>query len=267
MRRIPSEEVASENRAYIYDAGFFDYISDGSRSSAEAVVAVLKPLLRPPASVLDVGCGLGVWAARFAKEPSVSEVVGVDGAYIDRDMLVIPSENFLSHDLTKEFRLGRRFTLALSLEVGEHLPSEATSVLVETLVSHADIVAFSAAVPGQGGEHHVNERPLDDWRNEFATHGYAAFDYVRPLLAGRGDVEPWYRYNIMLYVKEEVVSSLPETVRATRLDDGAPVPEVSPLLWRLRCAALRTLPRPAVDRLAMTKHALVRAARTRRVAR
>ena len=255
----------NSDEAHVYDSGFFDYISEGSRSSADAVVAVLAPLLRPSASVLDVGCGLGIWAARFAKEASVSEVMGIDGEYIDRDMLAIPPESYLSHDLTKPLDLGRRFSLAISLEVGEHLPSEASAVLVKTLVTHADIVAFSAAVPGQGGEHHINERPLADWRAEFSQHGYATFDYVRPLLAGRSDVEPWYRYNTLLFVKAEVANSLPESVRSTRLDNDAPIPEISPLFWRLRCAALRTLPRSAVDRLAGFKHALVRASRARRV--
>ncbi len=264
MRHTSSETWNPKAGAHFYDARFFDYISDGARSSAETVVGVLAPLLGTSASVLDVGCGQGIWAARFAKETSVSEVIGVDGAYVDRGKLAMPAESFVSHDLTTPLDLGRSFTLALSLEVGEHLPSEATPVLVDTLADHADIVAFSAAVPGQGGEHHVNERPLDDWRAEFARRGYAAFDYVRPFLAGRTDVEPWYRYNILLYVKEEVARSLPETVRRTRLDDDAPVPDVSPFLWRLRCAALRSVPRPAVDRIALAKHALVRAARAKR---
>lgn len=256
----------AQSDGHLYDNGFFDYISEGSRSSADATVAVLAPLLSD-ASVLDVGCGQGVWTARFAADPKVREAVGIDGDYVDRDALVIPPEQFVSHDLTTPLDLGRRFTLALSLEVGEHLPSGATGTLVDTLTTHADIVMFSAAIPGQGGEHHVNERPLDDWRAEFARHGYRAFDFVRPRLAGKDDVEPWYRYNILLYVKDSAIADLPEEVLATRLPDDAPIPVVAPLSWRLRCAAIRPLPRAAVDRLALMKHAVVRATRTNRSGR
>jgi hypothetical protein len=34
------------------------------------------------------------------------------------------------------------------------------------------MVLFSAAPPGQGGEHHVNERTYEFWRGLFARHGY-----------------------------------------------------------------------------------------------
>jgi SAM-dependent methyltransferase len=257
LRRSPVED-------HLYDAGFFDYISEGARTSADAAVGVLAPLLGPAASVLDIGCGQGIWTARFAEEPQVIEAVGVDGDYVDRNALVIPQEKFISHDLKTPLDLGRRFSLALSLEVGEHLPPDAGPVLVDSLVKHADIVAFSAAIPGQGGEHHINEVPLEVWRSAFARRGYVAFDFVRPRLAGRSDVEPWYRYNILLYINESVIPTLPEEVLASRLPDDAPIPEVAPLLWRLRCAAIRPLPRPAVDRLASAKHALVRAARATR---
>ena len=39
---------------------------------------------------------------------------------------------------------------------------------------------FSAAVPGQGGENHVNEQPLAYWRAIFREHGYSAVDYSAP---------------------------------------------------------------------------------------
>ncbi|MEO1638213.1 MAG: class I SAM-dependent methyltransferase [Pseudomonadota bacterium] len=255
-----------DGNGHVYDAGFFDYIEGGSRSSADSTVAVLRPLLAEGSTVLDVGCGQGVWARRFAEEPNVAEAVGVDGDYVDRQALAISPDAFVAHDLTTSLDLGRRFTLALSLEVGEHLPPAASATLVETLVGHADIVMFSAAVPGQGGEHHINERPLEDWRKEFARHGYVAFDFVRPRLAGQKHVEPWYRYNILLYVKEDRSPDLPQEVQATRLAPNAPVPQAGSLLWRLRCALIRPLPRSLVDRLALVKHAFVRATKVQRSA-
>jgi len=41
-------------------------------------------------------------------------------------------------------------------------------------------VAASAAVLGQGGEHHLNEQPHDYWRDMFLQRGFALIDGLRP---------------------------------------------------------------------------------------
>jgi hypothetical protein len=73
---------------------------------------------------------------------------------------------------------------------------------------------FSAAVPGQGGEHHINEQPLEYWRRKFAQRGYLACDVLRPLLRSNTQVEPWYRYNILIYASAAVAATL--TIPARR---------------------------------------------------
>jgi SAM-dependent methyltransferase len=113
-------------------------------------------------SVVDFGCGSGVWLAAWQRLV-VDDVIGVDGEQA-RSSLKISAERFLAADLRKPIRLGRRFDLAQSLEVAEHLPPQSASVFVETLTTHAPLILFSAAVPGQGGEHHVNEQPPEYWR-------------------------------------------------------------------------------------------------------
>jgi hypothetical protein len=51
-----------------------------------------------------------------------------------------------------------RFDLALCLEVAEHLPAAAGDSLVRRLASVGARILFSAAIPGQGGRNHVNEK-------------------------------------------------------------------------------------------------------------
>ena len=58
-----------------------------------------------PMSILDVGCGLATWIAA-AKELGVADVIGVDGAYVDRELLQIPLQQFQPVD---QFRGGRLF--------------------------------------------------------------------------------------------------------------------------------------------------------------
>ena len=66
--------------------------------------------------------------------------------------------------------------------MAEHLPPGAANILVSTLTGHGDIVMFSAARPGQGGERHLNERPYEYWRQLFRRRGYGMYDAVRPLI-------------------------------------------------------------------------------------
>jgi SAM-dependent methyltransferase len=247
---------------HVYDDTFFDYIEAGARASARSVIATALGALRP-ASVLDVGCGRGAWLAEW-RAAGVEDVAGLDGDYVARDRLAIPPGRFHAADLTRPADLGRRFDLVQCLEVGEHLRREASATLVATLCRHGDIVAFSAAVPGQGGENHINERPLEDWRDLFAARGYAAFDALRPALADRPGIEPWYRYNMLLYANAAGEARLPGVMAAARLDPAAPIPRRGDAAWRLRLALVRVLPRPAVTAIARVRaYVIARSARRR----
>ena len=173
--------------SHVYSQEFFDYIDQGARASAKRLISVAQPWLRPE-SVVDFGSGRGVWLDEWRKA-GVSDVCGLDGDYVDRAHLAIPKECFRAVDLTVPQDLGRRFDLAQSLEVGEHLPETAADTLVDGLVKHADLIIFSAAVKGQGGEFHINEQPLSYWQGKFEDRGYAAFDCLRPKLMGDRSVE------------------------------------------------------------------------------
>src|SRR5256885_15969550 len=115
--------------------------------------------------------------------------------------MLIDAANLRAADLANPIDLGRRFDLVQSLEVAEHLPAVKAESFVDTLIAHGSLVLFSAALPGQGGENHVNEQPLDYWRDIFRSRGYLPVDYLRPLITGDPAIQSWYRYNILLYVE------------------------------------------------------------------
>lgn len=225
--------------SHVYDGLFYDYIRDGALRSARKVLSVILTHL-PVESVLDVGCGEGAWLSVW-KESGVPTVAGIDGDYVSRSRLMIDAGEFQPYDLAMPFDLGRRFDLAQCLEVAEHLPEAAAAPLVRSLTRHSDLVLFSAAPPGQGGEDHISERPYDYWRALFADQGYVALDPVRPLIVDDSEVEAWYRFNTLLYVRAERLPLLPEPVRQSRLAEGQPVPDLSPAAYRLRKAVLRHL--------------------------
>lgn len=247
------------SQSHAYDTLFFDYINEGSGRSAARVVPLLEQMAAPR-SVLDVGCGAGAWLQAWSGRAQ-GDLIGVDGDYVDTARLLIPQAHFQKHDLSRPFRLGRRFDLVYSFEVAEHIDAAGADTFVDSLAEHGDLIAFSAATPGQGGEFHVNEQPYDYWRAKFRARGYRCFDAVRPLVAKDASIEPWYRYNILVFANAEGEQRLSPSTRATLIDDGVRTPDVSPLRWRLRRAMLRRLPRPVVEGLATTVHRLALAAR------
>jgi hypothetical protein len=68
-------------------------------------------------------------------------------------------------------------------------------------VALAPHVLFSAAIPGQGGNNHVNEQWQSYWADRFAAHGYGPRDIVRPAVRDDRSVAYWYRQNAVLYSK------------------------------------------------------------------
>jgi SAM-dependent methyltransferase len=202
-----------------------------------------------PTSVLDLGCGRGAWLEVW-KENGVSDVVGVDGDYVDRAELAIDLTEFVARDLGAEIDLGRRFDLVESLEVAEHLPKSRARGFIKDLCRHGGTVLFGAAPPGQGGEQHINEQPYDYWRHLFEELDYVAFDWIRPQIEGLREVAPWYRYNTLLYVREEAAANLPREVQQTRIAKGAPIRDVSPAWYKARKSIVKRLPGWATQALA-----------------
>jgi len=181
-----------------YDRSFFEGIKEGSFRSAMRIIPLVKELV-PIRSVVDVGCGAGSWLKAFQKIGTKS-IFGVDGN--QTPVLEIPRERFLRVDLDKPFILQEKFDLAVSLEVAEHLSPASADQLVANLTNLAPAVLFSSAIPGQGGEHHINEQWPGYWAEKFEKRGFLAFDCLRLKTWEDPSVEWWYSQNILLYVKK-----------------------------------------------------------------
>jgi SAM-dependent methyltransferase len=182
------------NEIYVHDE-----ITHNS-SAAEQVLPVLFEIYKP-SSILDVGCGLGNWI-EVAKKISGAEITGVDGDYVNRSLLKIEENEFVEKDLTKPFDLNRKFDLAICLEVAEHLPEASAEGFVKSITNHSDVIMFSAALPGQGGQHHINEQWPSYWQEHFNSCGFEMMDFFRFKIWNNAKIEYWYKQNLFLVVRK-----------------------------------------------------------------
>jgi SAM-dependent methyltransferase len=237
---------------HVYNHDFYETADRTAAASADGLIRHLAEAL-PIRSVLDIGCGRGVWLAQWLRRGATT-VVGVDGPYIDGSRLAIPQPSFVARDLAATFSLDRQFDLVQSLEVAEHVSESCADIFVDNVVRHGKLVLFSAAVPGQGGEHHVNEQPWEYWRRKFAARGYEVFDHLRPRVRSDDSIYFCYRFNSFVFAHQSIVETLPAAIRAAHVPAGEPLRNEVSLWLQFRFAAVRSLPQSLVDRLARVKY-------------
>ena len=221
-----------------YSKEFFSRIEESAERSAREVVPLVLDLLRPK-SVIDVGCGTGNWLAVF-RDLGVEDAWGVDGSYVPKEGRQIPPDRFLERDLGKPLMLDRRFDLVVSLEVAEHLPASAAPTFVQSLVGLGPVVLFSAAIPFQGGVHHVNEQWPDYWAELFGRHSYVALDCLRKRIWSNDKVQWWYAQNILLFVHTDYTEGHPALRRELERATGTQLAIVHPRKY-LALADLRNV--------------------------
>ena len=155
-------------------------------------------------SVVDFGCGLGNFIKTF-KDHGINEILGLDGPWVEEEKIFnnISRKEFLVVDLESPIKLDKRYDLGICLEVVEHLSPEAERVIVESLVKASDIILFSAAIPEQGGQNHINEQWLSHWARLFSEHEYIPVDILRRKIWSDRRIKWWYRQNLIFFVSKD----------------------------------------------------------------
>jgi SAM-dependent methyltransferase len=190
-----------------YTSNFFVEQSEFARRSAEEVVPAILELTGAK-RIVDIGCGDGTWLSIF-RANGVNSVLGIDGDYVDRGLLKIPSDCFMAHDLTQPLALSQAFDLATSLEVAEHLSEPHAAGFVNLLTQLAPVILFSAAIPWQQGVSHLNEKWPAYWIQLFRARGYVARGCLRSRFWDNSKVGWWYTQNMRLFVREDSLGLYP----------------------------------------------------------
>ncbi len=151
-------------------------------------------------SICDVGCGVGTWLA-VARALGAETVRGCEGPWAADAPLAVEPAVIDFQDLEDPIALAGSYDLVLCLEVAEHLSARRSDRFVVELCGLGDVVAFSAAVPAQGGTGHVNERWQSEWAALFGAQGFDVYDPLRPLIWDNDKIDWWYRQNLLLYAR------------------------------------------------------------------
>jgi len=197
---IPPEQYDNNS---LYDKEFFKNQTNWSINSAKIILPIVLGVLPKVNSAVDFGCGTGTWLSEL-KNLGVNEIQGFDGSWAEKS-LVIPSECFTTIEFDKEFIKTKKYDLAISLEVAEHLNEQSSRKFIEMLTNASDIILFSAAIPFQGGTNHINEQWQSYWYNIFNEYGYTGTSYLRKKFIKNKKISFFYKQNIILYVKREML--------------------------------------------------------------
>jgi hypothetical protein len=160
-----------------------------------------------PKQIIDFGCGTGALAKAFACLGV--QVQAIDG-YSEPDFSTHDNIRFTKldlndidavHEFLKQF--DAKFDLAISIEVAEHLNPAVSSSFIEWMTSVADVIVFSAAVPSQDGDGHINCRSRSDWYQFIKKYDFTIADTLRQHFISNPNLGLWHKFNVVDYVQKD----------------------------------------------------------------
>lgn len=149
-------------------------------------------------SVADFGCGLGEYLAKL--KPIVKYSVGVEGSMPKQAKF----DNIYQLDLTDDLKgYAILSELGISLEVGEHIPSEFMGVYLDNITNYSErYLITSWAVRGQAGFGHVNCLDNHEILPEFEKRGFELMEYeTQEVRAVIEDKAHWFRNTLFIFKK------------------------------------------------------------------
>lgn len=172
-----------------------------------------------------------------------TRILGIDGTDLPPSDLLIDKSEYRIADLSTSISIDQSFDLAISLEVAEHLPEPSAADFISMLTSLAHVVLFSAAIPGQGGVHHINEQWPDYWAKLFDQHNYGFCDVLRLGFWDDQRVKPWYAQNMLIYLDRSQSHRWPQLESHLSKPGETPRAMVHPEIFELRVTESATLRR------------------------
>ena len=149
----------------------------------------------------DFGCGLGQYCDDI-ESYTICRTLGVEGNKPKEAVHKLIIERDLTTDLTSEFQFS--CDLAISLEVGEHIPKEHMKTYLDNITHHAkDYLITSWAVRGQDGFGHVNCLNNDEILPEFEKRGFVLMEKETEQARSIIEDKCWWFRNTLFVLKRK----------------------------------------------------------------
>lgn len=169
MAAIMENQNQMDSVAGVYKGGFFKSRHRLSWRAPIIVGALIKTFaLSQLATIVDIGCAIGDYVAEFNKRGYQS--YGLEGSEAAKPFFVSP--NISVWDIREPLLFDADYSLAISLEVAEHIELEYATTYTQNLTRLSDTILITAAPPGQKGHGHVNCQEKGWWEAEFKNFGY-----------------------------------------------------------------------------------------------
>jgi glycosyltransferase involved in cell wall biosynthesis len=174
----------------------YNAIEDEERPCAARIAEWIKETLDPK-SLLDIGCGPGMYVDELIKVGVPSFGIDIDDRVEGKDYLA--KESIFDNKRTAE--------VVTCYEVLEHIDPMYADKEVDALydaVESGGTLIFTAAQPGQGGVGHINCRKRDYWLKKFVAKGLIYHPGLTEDLINferKGIHMGWFVNNVMVFKK------------------------------------------------------------------
>jgi len=164
----------------MYDKDFFLSNQEEGLKIYEWFVPLLHNIFKFQ-SIVDFGCATGS-SLFYALKQGVSDVLGIEGSPEAFSNLLIDKKYIIQHDLREPLKVDRKYDIALSIEVAEHINKKYTDIYLESMCNSSDLIIFTGATPNQGGKCHINEQSHEWWIQKFREHSFGLDEKMTGLL-------------------------------------------------------------------------------------
>ena len=189
-----------------YSPSFYKNRTANTSEASNIILKNISKSLYNVNSVFDIGCGSGAWLETAVDIFKPDMLTGLEGEWLPQEIInkVIKKNIAIKvGNLNSELFLSNvtECDLIICLEVLEHLQENTVKFICNHIFNKARYILFSAALPFQGGNGHITEKPLSFYVELMNKNGYGCNNKLRELIWTNNKIPYWYRQNIVLFEK------------------------------------------------------------------
>ncbi len=165
-----------------------------------SAVSILNDHFKPQ-SVVDIGCANGLHLKAF-KQLGVKDLLGIEGTYAWAPYIEDHfGTYYIIHNLERKLLVYKKFDLAISFEVLEHIKEKFSGRVVANICRLSDTICCSAN-PTTKGFKHVNPQPKKYWIEKFKLNQFKyCKDEVKELQSKFAKIEcsDWFKTGLRVF--------------------------------------------------------------------